>query len=470
MGILLRMSTRGGSLMILLSLACCVLCSACQEEDLPPDGVGDDDTSAEIDIELSEVVPTVVTVRWASDRTDVTDAYVEFGVGDGPVDRAPATATDDGFEALLLGIPADTEAWLRPVVEDEDGSAALPDQTVTTGSAPSVLLDVDLGVAGEVGDDARFLLTTVLSIPSYAVILDRDGNYVWWYTDPDPEFEAWPITRAHLTPDKRSVVMLPNRIPGGDEEPEGQHLSRVTLDGVASEPFPIDLVHNDFVILPDDSYAVLMEDRQIVDDEPIWGDQLVEFAADGTSRVVWSVWDHEPFNPEIVQDGRWSHANALDYSVEEDMYYLGARHLSAIYKIERETGTQLWKLGRSGSDFDAVGGEDELFAGQHQFQLLPGGLVVFDNGNDIPAGSRAVEYSLDGEAWEIEQIWEYRADPILYCVGLGDVSRLRDGNTIVTWSSNGVLEEVSPEGEVLWELNAEIGGGFGYLTPLESLY
>jgi len=55
--------------------------------------------------------------------------------------------------------------------------------------------------------------------------------------------------------------------------------------------------------------------------------------------------------------------------------------------------------------------------------------------------------------------------------GLGDVRRFEDGNTLVTWSTAGQLEESNHDRDVLWRLNIdELGAGFAYVTWLESFY
>jgi len=71
---------------------------------------------------------------------------------------------------------------------------------------------------------------------------------------------------------------------------------------------------------------------------------------------------------------------------------------------------------------------------------------------------------------EAHVAWSYVPDPIVYTYVLGDVFRLDNGDTRVIWATAGLAQQVSPAGEVLWELSAGIGTGFGYSTRYESLY
>ena len=52
---------------------------------------------------------------------------------------------------------------------------------------------------------------------------------------------------------------------------------------------------------------------------------------------------------------------------------------------------------------------------------------------------------------------------------MGDVYRLPNGNTLITWSALGQIDEVTPDGEVVWRLRSEIGKGFGFTMWRENL-
>jgi hypothetical protein len=53
---------------------------------------------------------------------------------------------------------------------------------------------------------------------------------------------------------------------------------------------------------------------------------------------------------------------------------------------------------------------------------------------------------------------------------MGDVQRLPDGNTVVGFSTQGVLREVDASGNVLQELSWPAGASFGYLEKRPTLY
>jgi hypothetical protein len=66
------------------------------------------------------------------------------------------------------------------------------------------------------------------------------------------------------------------------------------------------------------------------------------------------------------------------------------------------------------------------------------------------------------------QVFTYYPDPPLYSYAYGDVSRLPDGSTLVTFSVSGQMDLVDADGELQWRLNALFGGAFGYSESVAS--
>jgi len=89
------------------------------------------------------------------------------------------------------------------------------------------------------------------------------------------------------------------------------------------------------------------------------------------------------------------------------------------------------------------------FVGQHDPHLLSGNrMLVFDNGNHVQR-SRAVELDLSdgGVLWEYPE--EGETDVFSRCCGT--VARLPNGNTLLVFTDMGLAQEVTPEGELVWE-------------------
>jgi hypothetical protein len=382
----------------------------------------------------------------------------------------PATLNGSKFESTILGLKPDLSYRMYAVEVSEGISTTSAGVAVHTGSSPTSL--PNLSVTGEAQEATSFLVTSTVSFPSLAVILDRDGDCVWWHQLSPPEggdWETFYIPKAARTRDGRSVIY--EAATGVENASRERILVKVSMDGADVETLPIQDAHHDFVELPDGAIAVLMEDSRPVDQQMIEGDQIVEVDVDGNQTAVWSIWDHAEFDPdsEYDPDTGWSHANAIQYDEEENAYYVSLRQFDAVYKIDRGSGDVLWIAGGPQSDFSLAGGDTALFERQHRFRVLEGGILIFDN-RAPEAGSRAVEYALDEGAGSAELIWEHMTEPPVFTLGFGDVERLPGGNTLVDWSAQGQIDEVSPGGGLVWRLNASVGSGFGYLEWFDSFH
>ena len=86
---------------------------------------------------------------------------------------------------------------------------------------------------------------------------------------------------------------------------------------------------------------------------------------------------------------------------------------------------------------------------QHEPRLLENGnLLLFDNrGND--GKTKAIEFNPLTQ----EVLWTYKGEPAeaFYSRAAGNISRLPNGNTLITESENGRAFEVTPQGKIVWE-------------------
>lgn len=417
-----------------------------------------DDAPTDITATVSPDVTTVVTVRW---HTDVpTVGHVEFGEprAEGEAFRlaTSSTAASTEHEVLLLGLYADTTFGFRVVT---DGGSASPDLSVTTGSLPSGLYP--LRVTGPATSWSGYQLLP-LQGSSYAVaIVDAWGRYVWWHLVE----EEGNLMKGVLSVDGKSVVYL---LAGPQNALDQSKLVRVSLDGGTVEELPMPGADHDFTELPDGTLAVV-----VVAPGPVPGptaDTLVEIAPDGTQRQVWSAWDTwDPSTFEGLDPGNWTHGNALDYSAEDDTYYFGMKNLGSMVKIDRATGTVLWGINGMVNEFTYTDGSEGLEM-CHQFEVLDDHHILFFENGDQRGYSEAVEVEVDIDARTATPIWRYNHSPNLMVYAKGDVHRLEDGNTEVVWSTAGEIQNVTPDGEVTWQLNLDLGQVVTFVQMVDSFY
>ena len=151
------------------------------------------------------------------------------------------------------------------------------------------------------------------------------------------------------------------------------------------------------------------------------------------------------------------HMNAIE--IDEDGHILvSCRHLSAVLKINRQTGGIIWQLGGKKTDFTFVNDPLGRFNCQHSVSRTGHNrYLIFDNGNlHFPPTSRAVEYELDTGAKTATMIWEYRQDPgSAFTFYMGNAQRLPNGNTLINWAvgDRPKATEVRPDGNKAFEMN-----------------
>jgi hypothetical protein len=210
-------------------------------------------------------------------------------------------------------------------------------------------------------------------------------------------------------------------------------LIRVRMDGEEEETLLLPKRHHDFTVLPNSDTIAIVE----YDDDGIGTcDRLIELAPDGEKRLVYALRDD--FGHREA-DEEWCHTNAVNYVPDEDAYYLSVLKMNAILKIDRASGTLVWVLGGEDSTFDGASWHH-----QHQHQLLDNGnILLFSNG----AGgfseadqSVAIEYALDNDTLIATETWRYQSG--LFTSSLGDVQRVGNGNTLITYSNSGTIHEV----------------------------
>ncbi|MFH1469673.1 MAG: aryl-sulfate sulfotransferase [Pseudomonadota bacterium] len=423
----------------------------------------------EVTLALAEEIPTVVVASWSTDLEGITRAWVAFG----PTEELGHEAAVDlsaepPDEAILVGSKGEAEVHVRVFAETAEGTFVSEEQLITTGPVPAYL--PNLSVTHRAAGHWDGYLVTGFVADEVSVILDEDGDVVWWHEaqggGDGPQTGVVLLGRTLLARDGRAVLYGFNNI-DGDEDTA---IRRVSLDGAEDVAIDAPFSHHDFVDLPDGTIAYLAYNPRVVEDSEQFGDSIVEIAPDGRRRIVWDVWDYYDY----VRDGlpgpgaSWPHGNAIDYIEEEDAYLVGFLTLGVIILVDRVSGEPIWTLG--GPRAELVPADDVDMATHHQFDLVSDHLVVFDNGGiDIGATSRAWEVALDLEAGVAEKVWEYAPEPALNCTNLGDVDRLENGNTLVTFSVSGQIHEVTPAGQVVWRLEAAAGGALSYAQRVDAI-
>jgi len=148
------------------------------------------------------------------------------------------------------------------------------------------------------------------------------------------------------------------------------------------------------------------------------------------------------------------HLNSIDLDRDGDLIVSG-RHTSAIYKVDRETGDVVWRLGGKKSDFEM--GPGTKFNLQHDARVHPDGTIsLFDNvAEDLPARgrkSRALLLRLDLQGKTATRVRQFEHPDGILSTTQGSMEVLKGGGAFVGWGGlNPQFTEFDRQGDTVFE-------------------
>ncbi len=471
-----------------LVTATCVCLSACAE-------IG------AVDAVADERLPNVVHLTWNL-LAPAGEHWVEYGL-DGAFDQQ-SPREPSGNTATMLGLKSGREYSFRVVVETPAGARIESESgALQVAAAPAELPTFTVGEDDRAAQQAGgVVLTSLLQDgDAWVVVIDRDGDYVW-SVRADEQIN---IPGVRLDNASTGVVYTQNARKGSGNE---------AVSGIVHQPFngsPRTLTatedaHHDALQLPDGRIAflreytepdVVLEDGETVD----LGVDAVALAEEGLldARAADTIFDFKAHYPEepwrvcqhfddpALGGGKdWVHANSLLYEPDGNTLLVNSRNLDALLALNPDTGEPLWQIGGRYGDFSDIDGDTigasadawqvegpnrTWWSHAHLSHLWEDGFVLFDNGyHHDPTVSRVVEYSLDIPGRSIQKTWEFASETGEFDPLLGDVRKLDNGNYLVSWTLQGMITEVTPEGVVVWRASASLGNATTRVRWLADLY
>ncbi|HEY3496863.1 MAG TPA: hypothetical protein VGK73_19325 [Polyangiaceae bacterium] len=384
--------------------------------------------------DIDPVAPgTVGIVTFAVDVPGLSRARVEFGPTRGYGMTAPVDLGEPELRTLLLGMKPSRTYHFRIVVEDATRAYTSNDYTLFTGPPTTAVPVPGFRVIDPAARQPGFLIASYWIGAGSGVpfILDRDGEIVWWYTG-----LSGGIGRARISEDGKNLWLA-------FASNSGAPLRRIRMDALESESYPQAVASHDITPVRGSTMAYIEYGEPDCD-------SIFEIDPTGTQ--------HEVFESEgVVQSNApplRCHGNALRYSASADLYTFSEWHQD-VFALTR-AGEIVWRLS------ELVSGGNMAWGGaQHGHHLLSDSLLVFANLAE-PSRSQAIEYLLDGSE-------KRRFTSGGYSANFGDVQRLPGGNTLVTYSNAGQIEEIDDSDQVVLEIDTG-DSRLGYVSWRETLY
>src|ERR671921_311906 len=191
----------------------------------------------------------------------------------------------------------------------------------------------------------------------------------------------------------------------------------------------------------------------------------------GTGEVLseWRSLDHvgveESYSDEPPQDPStpldYFHINSIDIDFDGDLL-ISAKGTSTVYKVDRESGEILWRLGGKESDFEM--GPATRTVSQHDARRQEDGTItIFDNGASpkVHEQSRGIVVELDMDEMSATLVREFIHPNKLLSTSQGNVQVLPNANLLVGWGSAPFFSEYSTEGKLLFDAQL-LGDGQSY--------
>jgi hypothetical protein len=388
---------------------------------------------------VKSTAPTTVgIVTWSTTASGITAAHIDFGLDTSYGMTAPVDLTAASYRTLLLGMKPAKTYHFRIVASAGTNTYTSDDQTVTTGAKLSSAPLTSFSVKNATSVGKGFFITSFWQGSGSKVpfIFDTDGDVVWWYTAASGESTDG-VSRARMSADSQSIWLV-------NEALTGNPLRRVTMDGLTTQTYSNTKASHDIAAVTADTMAYL--DYSESDCNSIF-----EINNAGTVKEVFEA-------SGVTGSGTTfpsCHGNSVRYSKKED-FYTYSDWQSDVAVVTR-TGTLQWLLSKKVS-----GGHTAWGGQQHGTQLLDSSILIFAN-QGTGGKSQAVEYGLDGHL-----IKAFSANGGSNVTNFGDVQRLPNGNTIITYSTSSLMQEVDASDAVVLEVKGS--GSFGYLEFRDSLY
>ena len=192
---------------------------------------------------------------------------------------------------------------------------------------------------------------------------------------------------------------------------------------------------------------------------------IVQEIAIPTARVLfeWRSLDHvaidEAYTPYTGHAYDCFHINSVDVDADGNLL-VSARNTWAVYKLHRETGRVIWRLGGKRSDFQM--GPGTRFAWQHDARHHDEGRLVsiFDNSAAPPVApeSRVLLIELDRRDRRARLVRQYSHPRRLLSPFMGNAQVLPNGNVVVGWGGLPYITEFRRGGGVHFDARLPAGG------------
>ncbi len=412
--------------------------------------------------QVHEEIGAIVVVNWQ--QLVAADTYLEYSVDEGEWLASPPVATAAGdAEQLLLGVPYGADVSFRVVNDFGAGPAATEEYVATAGPLPDGFPSPEVLVADaeRYEPTGRYLLGSVNAdsggwVPGdyWSFVLDRQGRVVWSRLTPDRNFTIY----LKVSADGDDILVDEATFWSEFDAGLASMVYRIKIDGSVVAEYATPGLHHAFADLPDGSV--------------VWGaaegfdEHLVKVHPDGSTETLWVCSEY------LAEVGFevWCQSNTLTWNEPTDTFLYSFYTMHSILELDHATGEVVRSWGVLPGSWGFDPGESQFWF-QHGCSYTDTGTLMTSShrGEDDAVGV-VREYELDEDEGVLREVWSFGTDGEIPLEKAGEAHRLPGGNTLHNYGSSGRLLEVTPDGDVVWDLTWNGEHLLGRTVLLEDLY
>ncbi len=441
-----------------------VLVLACEPPSVATTGTDDSDDSSIAESfgwRLDDEIESLIWVSW--DQPRPATVHVEYEV-DGLWRSTPPREVEAGeVEQLVLGVPYDDSVEVRVVRDDGSGPETSETQRARTGDLPAGFPRPELLSSTEALQEptGNWLLGSVNSRGGgwndgeyWMWIIDREGRVVWAMPGDSHHFTIY--LQTSLDDD---ILWDVSTYWSNWDDGAASQIHRMKLDGVVTETIDAPGMHHAFIEMPD---------RSILWGSALTGNEkLLRQDTDGSQSTVW---DCAGFYAEQGLDD-WCHTNSIWLDGSRDTLVLSfPTTRTFVLEVDVATGEELRWFGYVPGSWSFEPPES-AFVYQHGVTYTPEGTLLVSSQVDRSSYEGVVrEYAVDEDDQVLREVWSHGEGDGITARYAGEAHRLPGGNTLHNTGTTPRVREITPEGEVAWDLSFDGDKLIGRTTWLEDLY
>jgi hypothetical protein len=412
-----------------------------------PPGCGNGPPPCEFTVSRNEVstqIPTVGVVEWSLAGAAPSSAKIVYRLKDGASSllnqggEAPVAPGDATHRTLLLGLKQSRDYTFHIEATRGGQTCASPEVALPrTGTLPGAPA-VGVSVAQPAQRAPGFIVTSSGTfVPDAAFIIDADGEIVWFFAGP------LNTCRAHMDYEGNNMWMITcNPI---NEQGEMRYVSMDGQQAQSNVP-GFETAHHDFTVLAGGKVAALTWSSP-ANDPP---SDLVIRSADGQVTTAFTI-------DASVYPSDTFHANAIHYIPSDDSFTIADRNPNVVVKVSA-AGVPRWQLGGA-CDGAPTGGHCSPQGWQvnHGHHLLDDGTLLVFNNTDTQDVAHVLQFQIADAVSGLSATLVHDYTGTGATATLGDVQRLPNGNTLVTYSSAGTIVELDASWNVVQTFTVRVG-------------